>query len=129
MLTNMKLFQNKKIKISNPGHVKQPDGRTCFPDEKEIPCKSALRPKNGHLRCNSKKKENGFFAVGTKCKLKCNRGFVPSTEMRKMCMPSGQWVGPESECQPLSCPNISPVPNSRVSPTSCLAGNQVFDGN
>ena len=93
-------------------------------DAKEIPCKSAVRPVNGHLRCNSKK-ESGFFAVGTKCKLKCNRGFVPVIESGKRCMPTGQWAGPEAECQPLSCPNIDPVPNSRVSPTSCLAGNQV----
>ena len=102
----------------------QPDGRTCLPLHKETPCKSAPRPNNGNLRCNSKK-VNGFFNVGTKCKLRCNRGFVPSTEMKKICTPTGQWAGPDSECLPASCPNISHVPNSRVSPTSCLAGKQV----
>ena len=105
----------------------QPDGRTCIPVRIEIPCKSVPKTKTGRLRCNGKR-VGGFYSVGTKCKLHCKPGFVASTEMKKICAPTGSWIGPDSECVPVNCPSIPYVPNSRVSPTSCLAGNQVSIG-
>ena len=105
-------------------HEMQPDGRTCVPVQREIPCKSVPKPKTGKLRCNGKR-VGGFYSVGTKCKLHCKRGSEASTEMKKICAPTGNWIGPDSECVPITCPSIPYVPNSRVSPTSCLAGNQV----
>ena len=60
-------------------------------------CQSISRPLHGYMRC-TRKKIYGRFPLGTKCKLKCRNGYVPSGYMRKKCTDGGKWTGSDAEC-------------------------------
>ena len=49
------------------------------------------------MRC-TRKKIYGRFPLGTKCKLKCRNGYVPSGYMRKKCTDKGNWIGSDAKC-------------------------------
>ena len=61
-------------------------------------CISIPRPLNGYMRC-TRKKIYGRFPLGTKCKLKCRKGYEPSAYMRKKCTEGGAWVGSDASCK------------------------------
>ncbi|TRY63359.1 hypothetical protein TCAL_10815 [Tigriopus californicus] len=106
-----------------PGYKLKHDGKTCKRIHKKVDaaCKSAKRPRHGFLKCN-KRKNNGRFPVGTKCKLKCRRGFRPTNVMRKRCLADATWRGPDALCEPISCPGIPPISNGWVEPLNCQHG-------
>ena len=61
-------------------------------------CQSIPRPQHGYMRC-TRKKINGKFPSGTKCKLKCRKGYEPSGYMRKKCTEIGMWMGTDATCE------------------------------
>ena len=61
-------------------------------------CQSIPRPQHGYMRC-TRKKINGKFPSGTKCKLKCRKGYEPSGYMRKKCTQIGIWMGTDATCE------------------------------
>ena len=69
-------------------------------------CQSIPRPLNGFMRC-TRRKTFGKFPVGTKCKLKCRRGFVPSAYMKKKCVEGGNWIGFDATCEDESKPRTT----------------------
>ncbi len=85
------------------------------------------------MRCNRRKSaRKGLYPTGTKCKLKCRRGYRPTGRMRKKCGADGLWSGPDAECQrddgggggrrrpaKTTCSPVPAVPNGRVEPSSC----------
>eukprot|EP00095_Tigriopus_kingsejongensis_P006042 maker-scaffold651_size119386-snap-gene-0.25 protein:Tk06042 transcript:maker-scaffold651_size119386-snap-gene-0.25-mRNA-1 annotation:"hypothetical protein DAPPUDRAFT_303147" len=107
-----------------PGYKLKHDGKACkkIHENIDMACKSAQRPRHGGLKCN-RRKRNGRFPVGTKCKLKCRRGYRPSRQMRKKCMADATWSGPDATCEPLVCPAIPPVANGWAEPVTCQRGS------
>ncbi len=98
------------------------DKKTCKLARKPQPCQSAVRPKHGYLRC-SRRKNNGFYPVGTKCKLQCRRGYRPTGMMRKKCTGNAEWSGPDAQCEPVKCSPIDATfSHGRVEPESCSSG-------
>ncbi|CAB4069882.1 FBN1 [Lepeophtheirus salmonis] len=94
------------------------DARTCKPIGGI--CSSAPRPSNGYYRCN-KKKVSGYFVKGTKCKLKCRKGFMPTGHITRKCINNGTWTGDEDHaCEVMNCPPLPPLHNGNISPETCM---------
>ena len=98
-------------------------------------CISIPRPLNGFMRC-TRRKTHGKFPIGTKCKLKCRNGFVPSGYMKKKCTDRGNWVGTDATCEdetarvtttarytttlePSFCPALSTLNHGKIQPSLC----------
>ena len=106
-----------------PGYQLKSDGYTCKLVAKKLQtaCTTARRPKFGFLRCN-RRKDKGRYPIGTKCKVRCRRGYQPDTPYPKVkCDSSAQWTGPDVQCIPLQCPAIPALPNGKVEPESCMS--------
>jgi len=98
-----------------------PDSRSCVLQKKKM-CPAMPRPKFGFYRCTRRKTSEGY-EVGTKCQMKCRKGFKVVSQSRKKCTDSLTWVGDEGECQRPSCPLLTTPPNVVVSPSSCSTGS------
>ena len=91
---------------------------------------------------------NGLFPVGTRCKLRCRSGYVPSPPMKKRCHNDGSWIGPDGACikksaavttttttpppprPPLvsTCKALKLTPNLSVYPPSCTQSATIPPG-
>ena len=101
-----------------------PGQRTCI-KAKKVMCPGLKRPKYGFFRCTQKRTRSGY-KEGTKCQMKCKKGFKPFKIARKRCLSDSTWEGDDGECRPLTCPTLSQPVNGRVEPISCLTGRHVF---
>ncbi len=84
-------------------------------------CPRILGPRFGFYKCTRRRTSLGY-EVGTKCMMKCRKGFKPVSDSRKKCMEDGGWRGDEGECRPLTCPQLFQPTNGRVEPTNCVSG-------
>ena len=87
-------------------------------------CISIPRPLNGYMRC-TRRKTFGKFAIGTKCKLKCRRGFVPSAYMKKKCVDGGNWIGSDATCVDESKPRTTSTISTTTTTTTTTVSSQL----
>lgn len=74
------------------------------------------------MRCNSKKiRGQGKFPVGTKCRLKCRKGYKYNPAfgpLKTVCTKDGNWSELGS-CEPKLCPQLTFLQNGLVDPPEC----------
>ena len=66
-------------------------------------CRSPARPRFGHYRCSRRRTgADALYPAGTRCKLKCRRGYRPSPVNARQKCRDGRWDGPDGGvlCEP-----------------------------
>ena len=109
------------------GYRLRPDDRTCklASEEKKQNCDSHQRPVHGYLKCTARKKK-GQFPVGTRCRLKCRRGYEYqplSGPFKTSCQRDGQWSQLGS-CVAKLCDPLPVLENGTVDPPNCTTQRQ-----
>ena len=77
------------------------------------------------FRCTKRRSKAGY-GPGTKCRMKCRKGFKAHRLGRKKCLADGSWNGEDGECRPLTCPPLDQPLHARVLPQSCLTGTIIL---
>ena len=115
------------------GYRLSTDSRNCQIMEeqapKETPCRSHSPPPGGFLKCTARKKK-GYFPVGTRCRLKCRRGYQYqplSGPFKTSCQGNGQWSTLGS-CSAKLCHPLPELENGTIEPPRCQAPGQTPGG-
>ena len=109
------------------------DDRTCqLVEKKKNPCNSHQQPLGGFLKCTARKKK-GFFPVGTRCRLKCRRGYKYqplSGPLKTSCQDNGQWsqLGSCTAKAKLRCDPLPYLENGTIDPPNCNRQEQIIGG-
>ena len=84
-------------------------------------CPALKRPKFGYFKCTSQRRKAGYV-TGSKCRLRCRKGYKTVAGVRKKCFPDSSWSGGQGQCRPAACPVLSAPVNGHVTPESCSIG-------
>ena len=87
----------------------------------ERSCPALKRPKFGYFKCTSRRRQSGYV-MGSKCRLRCRKGYKAAAGVRKKCLPDSSWSGGQGECLPVACPALSAPLHGQVSPKYCSMG-------
>ena len=101
------------------GMTLEDGGYKCKQEERF--CPALKRPKYGYFKCTSRRRQAGYV-MGSKCRLRCRKGYKAVAGVRKKCFPDSSWTGGQSECCPVACPVISAPLHGKVTPKSCSTG-------
>ena len=79
------------------------------------------------MRCNARKKHRlGKFPSGTKCRLKCRRGYrhnPKSGPLKTKCLWNGDW-SPVGGCEAKMCDPLPFLENGIIDPPDCATNPQ-----
>ena len=96
------------------------DGYRC--KQKEQYCRAMKRPKFGYFKCTKRRKQSGYV-IGSKCRLRCRKGYKAAAGVRKKCLSDLSWSGKQGVCHPLQCPTLLVPIHGQVTPQSCTTGS------
>ena len=82
------------------GQVLPSGGHQC-----QVFCPALARPSHGYYKCTTKRKKEGYVP-GSKCRLRCRKGYKRAGGVRKKCYPDSSWSGGQGVCQPVTCPPL-----------------------
>ena len=56
---------------------------------------------------------NGY-KIGSRCRLRCRKGYKPVSGQRKLCQTNATWTGSHGTCEAVTCPHPSAPVNGHV---------------
>ena len=72
-----------------------------------LQCPQLNGPQNGTIQCSGEE-------VGNRCTFTCDAGFKLAGSAQRLCLPSVEWSGSLTSCEPLLCEPLEPPENGVI---------------
>ena len=72
------------------------------------PCPTLMMPTNGNINCD------GTQITGAVCSFECNEGYVLNGSSERICLPTNEWSGSVTKCEPLHCERLTNPENGNI---------------